>query len=346
MLVREAKAAAREWVLEQGYRTPGFVGAYFAGSVNWLDAGAAFPAASDVDVMLVLEDLGVALKLGKFVYNGVLLEVSYLAREMLRSPEVVLANYHLAGGFRVPSVILDPSGELTALQAAVSRKHAQRNWVRLRCEHAANGVRNGARALDEGKPLHEQVTSCVFAAGITTHVLLVAGLKNPTVRKRYGAARELLVEYARLDFHEPLLELLGCAAMNRMRVEHHLGTLTTAFDAAKNVTIKTPYRFASDISNAARPISIDGTRDLIERGLHREAVFWIAATFGRCRTILAADAPELIPRFDPSYQELIADLGIDRFQDRRQRCAEIEAFLPRLWEVAEEILAANPEIQD
>ncbi|MBI3971586.1 MAG: hypothetical protein HY332_09890 [Chloroflexi bacterium] len=59
--------------------------------------------------------------------------------------------------------------------------------------------------------------------GVTTYVLLAAGLKNPTVRKRYVAARELLAEYGRLDFHEPFLALLGCAEMDRERVEHHLG---------------------------------------------------------------------------------------------------------------------------
>ncbi|HXI17855.1 MAG TPA: hypothetical protein VNM48_15950, partial [Chloroflexota bacterium] len=153
-------------------------------------------------------------------------------------------------------------------------------------------------------------------------------------------------EYGRLDFQEPLLGLLGCAAMERERVEHHLNGVTAAFDAASRVTIKTPYRFASDISDAARPISIEGSRELIERGLHREAVFWLAATYGRCRTIFAADAPELLPRFDPSYRELLADLDIDSFEDRRLRCGEVEAFLPRVWEVAEEIMAANPDIED
>ena len=240
---------------------------------------------------------------------------------------------------------MDPTGALTALQAAVSREYAQRRWVRKRCEHAASGVLNYARSLDEAEPLHDQVTSCVFAAGVTTHVLLVVGLKNPTVRQRYVAARELLAEYGRLDFHEPLLALLGCAEMGRERVEQHLGAVTAAFDAAK-IAIKTPYRFGSDISDVARPIAIDGSRELIECGLHREAVFWIAATYSRCRTIVAADAPGLISRFDRGYRELLADLGIDSFQDRRLRCREVEEFLPGLWEVAEEILAANRQIQD
>jgi len=345
MLVKEAKAAARHWVLALGRQTPGFLGAYFAGSANALADDARFPATSDLDVNLVLEAPGTEMKLGKFVYRGVLLEVSYIAHDALRSPEAVLGSYHLAGGFRTRSIILDPTGALTTLQEAVLREYARRRWVRKRCEHAVSGVRAFAQSLDEAQPLHDQVTACAFAAGVTTHVLLVAGLENPTVRRRYAAARELLTEYGRLDFHEPLLALLGCAEMDRERVEYHLGAVAAAFDAAK-LAIKTPYRFGADISDVARPIAIDGSRELIERGLHREAVFWIAATYCRCRTIFAADTPELLARFDGGYRELLADLGIDSFQDRRQRCRQVEEFLPGLWEVAEEILSANRQIQD
>ncbi|MCL4543350.1 MAG: hypothetical protein M1118_01930 [Chloroflexi bacterium] len=345
MLVKHAKAVARQWVIEKASNVPGFHGAYFAGSTNWLPDDARFPATSDLDVNLVLEAPGTEMKLGKFVYRGALLEVSYIPHDALRSPEAVLGNYHLAGGFRTRSIILDPTGALTALQEAVAREYAQRSWVRKRCEHAASRALNLAQSLDGAGPFHDQVTSCVFAAGVTTHVLLVAGLKNPTVRRRYAATRELLAEYGRLDFQKPLLALLGCAEINRERVEHHLGTVAAAFDAAK-IAIKTPYRFGSDISDVARPIAIDGSRELIERSLHREAVFWIAATYSRCRTIFAADAPELISRFDGGYRELLADLGIDSFQDRRLRCREVEEFLPGLWEVVEEILAANPGIEE
>ena len=33
--------------------------------------------------------------------------------------------------------------------------------------------------------------------------------------------------------------------------------------------VRTPYRFAADISDSARPVAIDGSRELIERGYHR-----------------------------------------------------------------------------
>jgi hypothetical protein len=181
---------------------------------------------------------------------------------------------------------------------------------------------------------------------VTTHVLLVAGLKNPTVRRRYAAVRELLADYGRLEFHETLLELLGCGSMSRERVEQHLATLTDTFDAAAAVS-STSFPFASDITDAARPIAIGGSRDLIERGLHREAVFWIAATYSRCQKILHHDAPaDAKERLDPGYRQLLDDLGVASSGELRRRREEVERLLPPLWEEAEAIMAANPAIED
>ncbi len=160
------------------------------------------------------------------------------------------------------------------------------------------------------------------------------------------ATQELLADYGRLDGYETLLELLGCAQMSRARVEHHLAALADAFDAAKAV-VKTPYFFTSDISNLARPIAIDGSRELIERGNHREAIFWMVATYARCQKVLYHDAPpETWKRVDPGFRHLLGDLGIASSVDLRQRSDQVKQTLPRIWEMAEAIIAANPGIQD
>lgn len=159
------------------------------------------------------------------------------------------------------------------------------------------------------------------------------------------AARELLAEYGRSDFYEELLELLGCARMSREQTERHLAALAEAFDATKKV-VRTPFFFAADISDVGRPVAIDGSRELIERGLHREAVFWIVATYSRCQKVLHHDAPELKDRFDPGFRRLLADLGITSVDDLKRRGERVEAFLPRLREEAEAIMAANRGIED
>jgi hypothetical protein len=345
VIVKQAKDAARQWVIAQGSKIPGFMGAYLAGSILWLPEEAALPASSDVDVFIVLADPP-PLKLGKFFYRDVLLDVSYTPGDQLQSPDQVLGQPYLAGSFSKPNILFDPSGQLARLQAAVSRDYARRAWVRKRCEYARDRVLGVLHSLSESQPFHDQVTTWLFGTGVTTHVLLAAGLQNLTVRRRYLAARELLAAYGRLDFYENLLELLGCAGMSRERVEYHLAALTGAFDVAKTL-VKTPYRYASDISDMGRPVAIDGSRELIEGGCHREAVFFLAATYSRCQHVLYQDAsPEIQDRYLVGYRRLLADLGIVSFADLQRRGGQVEAFLPRVWEVAEAILEANREIVD
>ena len=343
MLVKTAKAIARQWVMTEATKLSGFAGAFYHGSTNWLPDDASLPATSDLDIMVVFADPP-AVKLGKFIYQDVLLEVSYLPSDQLRSAETVLGQYHLAGSFHSASVIADPGGELTKLQAAVAASYAKHYWVEQRCADARNRILGNLASVKETAPVHDQVTAWLFGTGVTTHVLLVAGLRNPTVRRRYVAGRELLAEYGYLAFHEKLLDLLGCATMSRTQVEAHLTALTTVFDVVKTV-IKTPFFFASDLNDLSRPIAIDGSLELIEQGLHREAVFWIVATYCRCLKVLAEDAPARYAQFMPGFQYLLADLGITSFTELQQRGEQVKAFLPELWRVAEAILAANPQIE-
>jgi hypothetical protein len=49
--------------------------------------------------------------------------------------------------------------------------------------------------------------------------------------------------------------------------------------------------------------------------------------------------------FGDSYRQLVDDLGVPCAKEVRRRCAEIELILPRVWQRAEAIIAANPEIE-
>ncbi len=332
-------------MVERAGKIPGFYGAFFHGSVNWLPDDAELSPTSDLDVMVVLNGSGSSTNPGKFLYQNVLLEVSLLGRDRLQSPEQVLGDYRLAGSFKGESVILDPSGTLTKIQKFVVRNYSKNSWVHKRCESAKENVLGHLSRLSELDPFHDQVSFWLFANGVLTHILLAAGLKNPTVRRRYAAARELLEEYGRLDFYETLLEVLGCAQMSREQVERHLDAAAEAFDAAKAV-VKPSYQFAADLTDIARPIAIDGSRELIEEGYHREAVFWIVATYSRCQWVLAHDAPlEMQERFSAGYRNLLRDLGVDSFAAVQQRSEQVEEFLPNVMEVAEVIMAANAEIE-
>ena len=340
----EAKAAAARWVENDAAQTPGFAGAFLHGSIVGVAVDTALAPSSDVDVMVVRDGSMADVKPGKFVFSGVVLDVTDLSWDELGSAEDVLGQYHLAGSFRYPSVLADPTGRLRPLNLAVAREFARRDWVRRRCADAMARIERNLVGSATADEWHDRVTAWLFGTGVMTHVLLVAGLRNPTVRTRYAAAGDLMRRYGRLEDFETLLVLQGSAGLTRAQVEGHLAGLAEVFDVAAKA-IRTPVFFATDISPDARVIAIDGSQELIERGEHREAVFWIVATYARCLSILSRDAaPEVYERFRPGFDALLADLGIEGDADLAMRAVEVRAALPWLLGVAEDVMDLNPEI--
>lgn len=344
--ISQARSIASQWVMDYASQDDNFYGAYFSGSTIELSDDDDLPKSSDVDIVIVIDEEEPALKLGKFIYQGILLEVTHLSWSQLVSFDVVLKSYHLAGSFRVNTIIADPYRYLSKLQKYVSQHFTEQKWVRKRYENVFDRINNGLNAIDGSAPLHDQVMGWLFPTGVTAHVPLVVALKNPTVRLRYLAARKVLSKYGFSDIYTDLLELLGCAHLTPQRVEYHLNALAPMFDQASLVS-KTPFFFSSDISHSARHIVIDGSRELIHSGNHREAVFWIVATFARCHMILAADAPVNIQHsFASSFDEILADIGLHTTDDLIKRAQNTFQYLPKLREISEIILTANPEITE
>jgi hypothetical protein len=335
--VGAARAAAARWVTEHARDAAWFRGAFFSGSTTWLPADAELPPGSDVDVIVVTGEEAAPPKLGKVGYGGVLVEVTYFPLAEISSAEQVLGNLHLAGSFRTDTIIADPTGHLRRLYAEVSRQFAEPVWVRRRCEHARRRIEEGLRAIDVSAPLHDQVTQWLFPTSITTLLILVAALRNPTVRLRYLAAREVLTEHGDRALYEELLRQLGCKDLTREQAQRHLDGLARTFDAVAEAS-RTPFFFSSDITPLARPIAIDASQQLIEQGNHRETVFWTLATYARCHKILATDAPELEEELRPAFAAALADFGITSPEEKLRRAEETLRSLPRLWETAEELL--------
>jgi len=342
--VGTAREAAIDWVMRHASQQVWFRGAYFIGSTVGLPEDSELATGSDIDVALVTSEAAPPPKPGKLLHMGALLEISVRPWHQLSSIDEVMRSYHLAAGLRVDTIIADPVGDLRILQQNVARHFTEEVWVRRRCQDARESVENWLRRIDRSGPWHDQVTAWLFGTGVTTHVLLVAALRNPTIRLRYLAVREVLEEYGRSPLYRDLLQLLGCAELAADRVDNHLGALAHTFDAAA-VAAKSQFFFSSDITPAARSIAIDGMRDMVRAGNHREAVFWIVATFARCHKILAVDAPQSAhDEFAPAFDDVLADLGIFSSNDLIRRAESVVQFLPELWENAEGIIAANPDV--
>lgn len=345
MLVRDAKEGARQWVLAEASRLPGFWGSFLTGSITAMPDDAVLPASSDVDVKLVVDVPTFPDDAEKIRYRDVLLDVSYDASEAFRSPETVLGTYYTAVHFVHPCILLDPTGQLTAIQPTVAREYARRRWVRARCAHARAQL-EAFLVHDPSATLHEQVFVWLLAVIGMTHGLLVADLRNPTIRTCLLAARDVLARSGEPSLHERMLDILGSAPMDRGQVEDLLAACTEAFDVAK-VIRTTPIPFGANISEAARPINIGGSQELIAAGCHREAVFWIAAVHTWCQWVFQNEAPaDVRDRFTPAYDDLLAALGVPTAAAVAARTEQIRDLLPEIGRVTETILATNPAIRD
>jgi hypothetical protein len=330
MLVRDAIAAARDWVHRDAARLPGFAGAFLAGSTAHRDGRDELPPWSDVDVRVVIRG-PLPPKPGKLRHGGVLLDVDVVAAAELADADQVAGSFHLAPCFAADGVLADPTGLLRRLRAAVAPAFARPAQVRRRCADVADRIGRRLAALDPAQPWPQQVLAWLFPATLLTNVVLVAALRNPTVRLRFPAARAVLQAEGHPDLAERFFALLGCAAVDRAVVARHLDRLEDVFDRAAALG-DSSFAFSSDITPLARPIAIDGSRWLVESGDHRDAVFWIVATHARCRQILDLRAP------DPAGAEfgaVVADLlGLDGPAALRERADAVPAALPHVWAVA------------
>lgn len=344
MNANHARAVARAWVSSEAVRLPGYRGALWHGSILTMPDDAELAPSSDLDIVVVVDDPAAQPPLGKIVREGVLLDVSFVGRDEIRDIDALLANHSLAPTFRSPELLDDPSGALAAITDRVRSAFATRASVERRVASATARLERNLGSLSPDRTFPDNVMAWLFGTGITTHVLLVAGLRNPTVRKRYLAAGELLDDVGMPEVYPWLLDLLGCRHWTPAMTAGHLDALEDAFDAAGEA-IQTPVFFANDLGAASRPVAIGGSRELIEAGDHREAVFWIVATWARCMTVFHNDAPALASRFDPGFRAVVADLGIADLDDLRQRADEVIDSLPRLKRVASAIMDATPEIE-
>ena len=339
MLVSQAIAAAAAWT--QAYaKTYPILGAVLNGSVLERSDGDLLPESSDVDINLIAEEAP-EQKPGKFRFQGALLEASFLPFSMVDPMEKALTTYEIAGAFRSPRGLLrDPSGRIRPIVAYVSERFAQPEWVRVRCENVYRKILRGTGSYREDLPLLDNINCWLFPTGILTHAILVAALRNPTVRLRYLRSRAVLDDWNRLDVYEALLEPLGCSNMTASQALRHLQGLERTFDLAA-ARRQTAFPFQNDIDPAARAVAIGGSLDLIEAGNPREAVFWMAATYERCHRILAADAPELHEARLPHFLAFLADLGVTTHADLRQRFKQVEGLLPLVREVVDGHLAQS-----
>jgi len=167
----------------------------------------------------------------KALHRDILLEAGYVTRAEMGSPEDILSNPYVSGSLYRPVFLADLRGELARLGGRVTREFPRRHRVEHRVDAMKQVVLTYFEHIELLETFPQQVACWLFGTGVTTMLLLAAGLRNLTVRRRYAESRDLLEAHGRLDFHEEMLSSLGCAELSSERVLGHLDALGEAYDA-------------------------------------------------------------------------------------------------------------------
>jgi hypothetical protein len=248
----------------------------------------------------------------------------------------------------VPNIISDPTGILTEIHAVVEKDFTKRKWVHKRCENVLREAESGLEGFLDSEQDDLNYLNRLFVLlwrmAYACDLPILADLQIPTGIRLFALARRVLEKYGKLCLHEKLLEQLGSARLAKRQVSDLLAGMTAAFDRAVEV-IRTPFFFDFDICEPARPVFVDGPKELIDSGYFREAVFFIVVIFNRSLKAILNDAPEdEKEKFTKSYQKAMSTLGFTSEQAIIKRTKRLKALLPEIMEVAEYIIENNPHI--
>jgi len=86
---------------------------------------------------------------------------------------------------------------------------------------------------------------------------------------------------------------------------------------------------------------------MIDEGYHREAMWWISGFHYGSNAAIQNDAPESEKsQYQMGFGRLLDDLGWTSSDKRATRLEQARALADEVFQVADEIVAQNPEIVD
>ena len=109
--------------------------------------------------------------------------------------------------------------------------------------------------------------------------------------------------------YEQLLRLYGFDVVTKDQAQSWLDDTAALFDHVAPLAAESARFWATDITADARDISIGGSQQLIDTGLHREALYWIIATRTRCLSVMH-DAGNNPAPFMRTFNDMTLSLGI------------------------------------
>jgi hypothetical protein len=309
---------------------------------------ASFPTYRDVDTYIIAEDVNqVPIQHPIFLYKGVLLERFRMSLESHSSPESILSNPLVTTNLATGVVISDPLGLLGKLQQTIVKEYARRKWVQLRLDaekkralENLDKMSNANSSIDMFDRLSWIVYS--LAGGIA-----IAHLRPPTVRRCLALTKELLQNQGKIELHEGILKMYGCAHMSRKQVEFCLHESMNAFDIAVEVRHTPPTNWLADlyIHPDVRPYLVNGAQEMIDEGSHREAMFWIAFIHSLANAVIQNDAPdEDKSKYQAGFDRLLSEFGLSTRADWQSRSELTNSVAKEVFQLADEVVENHPDI--
>lgn len=353
----EARLAAARWVREELGLYPELVGALLAGSSRERAPESPHPDGSDVDVWVIVDapvpdsvmNPGNRFATRKLHFGGVTIERGFFPWAPMADPERVLGDPYLAPNLAPPVILADPSGRLRSLAEAVGPAFPRRSHVRRRIEAqlaSADRFCGWAASAAHQPPFHPLAIAPAQVAVAAQHAastVSMAALRQPSPRRSFARAGEILVRHGRAELFEELLRALGSASLGRGEVERAFAELERAYDAAVEVR-RTAFGLDYNVSSETRGFALAGVRELVESH-PREAMYQLIFLRALAQNAIENDgSAELRAEAREGFRALLSALGLEGDARRRARIAEIRALLPRLRAGCEEILTSTPGV--
>ncbi|MBN9685552.1 MULTISPECIES: hypothetical protein [unclassified Corallococcus] len=350
MIVRDALEHAKHWVDTEGSRIPGFMGAYVAGRMASLPLDTPFSTWRDVDLVVATSDAEQARASRlEMLHKGVIVECSVLDAALFQKFESVVSNPEHADNVREGRILADPTGAFQTLHEQVAREFPRRTWVKARCDshrravlgHLEQAMQDaGAGAIP--RMLLNFHAAMVYLSGLVA----LSHLKPITVRQCYVLSGELLERQGHAALHEECLALLGCADLSRQDVEGYLADFMKAFDRAVEVKKgDVPYGFK--LRAHLRGAYLEGTREMIDAGRHRESLFWFFGLYFLALMVIQNDAPEAEKAaFQARFHAFFGRLGFLPNSPWAARFQQAKAVFEKISRAADEAIAGNTFLPD
>jgi hypothetical protein len=344
----EARKLAESWVAEEVARAPGeTLGVFTHGSVNWMADSDTFPVSSDLDLAVVVAEIDPARHHpSKRSYGDIVIEAFYLPLARLSSGEAVLADWVLGPNLAAGRVLFDREDRLAKLQRMVRPELARRKWVRQRCRSLRELALSIVTMFEASDSLVYLNAVANLALRSMAQMVLLAVLRNPTVKKALVKARDVLTAYHIAGEHQELLRLLRFTDLNDetiLRVTSH--ARRALLDACQY--LRTVFPGDNCVTLHGLPALDSDVPTYVAQGAAREIFLWVETVYTHALIALHNDAPAAVTA--AAMRLYVDDMAVIRSStvaEARERMLACRPGLDRMLGVCDDLIDRNPEAID